>query len=248
MRKARLSTIGTLTLPVMWPCRSSAHLIWTRIRTTVIPFPFSLMPLLTLGALPWQEARVRWFIVATAISAVLPIALFFNLYWVHNYYLCAITPMWAVLVGFGLYLAWNALTARPALRVALVAVLAFAAWRSDFSVIPPPKTDLASHRVGRLAAAVAQVTPPDGYVVVADLDWDPTMLYYAKRRGLMIRGDVLPEAQLDDPGYVTLVFNRPHPELVDLFHRRGQRLTVLGQLEGWWLVRIDPRPQAAPGG
>src|SRR5262249_5416661 len=81
---------------------------WGRIAgwivTAVVPAGFALSLPLAIPFFRSAEARLRavgWMALA---GVVLPVALCFNLYWVHDYYLIAVTPSLALLAAAGL--AW----------------------------------------------------------------------------------------------------------------------------------------------
>jgi len=56
------------------------------------------------------------------------------------------------------------------------------------------------------AEYVAAHTQPDELVALAGQDWNPSIFYYARRQGLMVRDQTGPDvyAQLRDSGYTRL--------------------------------------------
>jgi hypothetical protein len=148
---------------------------------------------------PTRVERVRragW--LATAAAAPL---LFFNLYHVHNYYLIGIFPAIIAAVGVGIVAVAQRIRANTAwfaaAGIALI-VVGSAVPESDMlqwmtSPAPNPGGE-------RIRAA----TNTDDLIVVTGCDWDPTTLYFADRRGLMLRDnnlDVWKQENINDYRY-----------------------------------------------
>jgi hypothetical protein len=75
-----------------------------RIVSTVLPVAFAVTPLLAIPFFRGADRRLRLVVLTALMGLILPIAVFFNLYWVHDYYLIATTPALAVLGACGI--AW----------------------------------------------------------------------------------------------------------------------------------------------
>jgi hypothetical protein len=93
---------------------------------------------------------------------------------------------------------------------------------------------------------IRTVTPPDRHVVVAATgDWDPTMLYYARRKGLMYYQQsgltpldpdaTIPPAFLQTGGYATLVCRDVRPVFTNLWPAQRQ----VGQFGELRLIKLD---------
>jgi hypothetical protein len=123
------------------------------------------------------------------MTAVLPPLVFTNLYFVHDYYLAAVTPALAALIGLGAGSVWKRLPPKPLVkRVAILAGAVLASipllfgrayWQSIYVENPDPQAM-------EFAREVDGLTRPDDLVGVVGLDWSPTVLYYANRWGLMV--------------------------------------------------------------
>lgn len=144
--------------------------------------------------------RQRMAAAAVAASAFLTVAVFFNLYWVHDYYLTALTPQFAMAAGFaaagGMALARRAETRALIAGAAAVWVLAMAVNGYGYwKVIYLDRADFA----GRLAQAdeLAAATAPGERVVFEGFDWEPVMPYYSQRYGLMLTPHVIDNGVLD---------------------------------------------------
>jgi len=133
------------------------------------------------------------------------------LYSTQNYYPAALSPAVAMMVGLGAAWAWghrHAFAGRLALGAGLALWVTTLAQSSEYWMITyRPVVD----RDGTLAAAdfVRQRTEADDWVVIRGRGWDPSILYYADRRGYMLdarRGDVDNLERLrDDSRYVLFV-------------------------------------------
>ncbi len=179
-----------------------------------------LVGLTGAGLLVWLPAAIarlrdlpqRW-VVAVLLAAPLlgaPLVLT-PLYGTQNYYPAAISPAAATLVGLGIDWAWQrrrALVGRAALAIgsALWVVSLVLTWEYwTMSYLPVVDRD------GSLAAAafVRERTEPGDWVVIDGRGWDPTILYYADRRGYMLDDRRRPVDNLDalraDPRYTLFV-------------------------------------------
>lgn len=128
---------------------------------------------------PTKVERVRgagWLVTAAFAPLV-----FFNLYYIHTYYLIGVFPAIVAAVGVGI----AAVAQRIRLNTNVFAaagtalVLLGSAVPQDIGQwVISPKPDPAGDRI-------RAATRPDDLIVVVGCDWDPTTLYYADRRGLM---------------------------------------------------------------
>lgn len=149
------------------------------------------------GLLMWAPTAAAYlrrlpqprFLAALAISVVvLPPIVLTPLYSTQNYYPAAISPVVAMVVGLGAAWAWErrrALIGRLGLATGvalwiLTLILTRDYWLDSYR----PIVD----RDGSLAAAdfIRSRSNPGDWVVVDGRGWDPTVLYYADRRGYML--------------------------------------------------------------
>ena len=145
--------------------------------------------LLAVALVALARSAQRLFWVGVVLAGALPPLVFTNLYLVHDYYLAAVTPALAALLGFAAGFIWRHLPPKAPIRaIAAVTGLLLAAstvgfdhayWRHAWDDEPDPAT-LA------LARQLARVSEPDDRIGVIGLDWSPAVLYYADRWGLMI--------------------------------------------------------------
>lgn len=201
-----------------------------------------------------------WGIALASVLAVWAGPLVFtNLYYIHDYYLTAISPF--IAVGFGIGFAWLArqvwvvrswrlrgrwlATACLGVWVADV-VLSVGYWGVQYRGVVDPEGVLVAAR------AIDRQTGPDDRVVVTGRDWSPAALYYARRWGLMWR-EPLAMATSDrqlrhfrDLGYVKIL-DCPSGQACSVADLRTPRATILEAL-GVEPEGRAPRPGDAPAG
>jgi hypothetical protein len=178
---------------------------------------------LALVGLRYTANRPLW--LGWMLAAVGMVAVFFNLHLVHDYYQAALSPISATVVG----LAAAALIRRvpggarrvPLLAAVVVAVawLGFAFGARDDGWARA--TDHIGAEDGRLeiAARIDRATTPDELVVLAGLDWSPEVLYYARRRGLMLRNDDPAVRGLLSDAYRLYVAADPEKDSIEVLGR-----------------------------
>ena len=123
-----------------------------------------------------------------AVPAV-AVGTFFNLYYIHSYYECAILPALVVVEAAAVEVALQRLPARLPMQSPAIVAVALAAiwgtsWTSDLGrgVISSMET---SPQPNPLGMQMRDVSAPGSKFVMVGCGWDPEFLYYADRRGLM---------------------------------------------------------------
>ena len=139
---------------------------------------------LTFLATATPTARWAYDHRAEAIGLILAAAigplLFMNLYVHHTYYWVASTPAVAVLLGIGLVRSTLGRRALAGLAFAVAIVISMPTWIIAWQPAADPQGDLA------IARQVRAATRPDEWVAIVGRDWDPSILYYADRRGYAV--------------------------------------------------------------
>ncbi|OBK25470.1 hypothetical protein A5634_26250 [Mycobacterium asiaticum] len=152
--------------------------------------PLFLGVVLAVLGIKWAPTKLERFRragwLATAISAPL---LLLNLYFTHSYYLIAVYPAIVAAVGIGIVALARRVRSNTEVFAAAVtglvvigsAVLIYNPMQ--WAMAPAPDLD---------AQHIKAVTDRDDLIVVMGCDWDPTILYYADRQGLMLPDWLLP--------------------------------------------------------
>jgi hypothetical protein len=154
----------------------------------------------------------RAFAVSLVLSAFIGPVLFTNQYLIpgQEYYMAAISPLVAVAIGLAAGWAWRE-RRHPISKVVLASLVVGWAvtlhlgqgyWGRMFIPVDDPQQILPT------AQYVAANSQPDELVALAGQDWDPSIFYYAQRKGLMVRGQTGPEAyaHLRALGYTRLFY------------------------------------------
>lgn len=146
-----------------------------------------VMPALLLAAWFWLRRRWEWRAAACALLYALPIAVFWNLYFVHEYYPFANAIF--LLVGMGVMMA--SLMELPGSKawigVALLA-LQLAACGVRYGMHYYPIQDTNDPGRPQVAALVDRTTKPTDVVLVIGDDWSSAIPYQTHRRAIMIPG------------------------------------------------------------
>ena len=185
-----------------------------------------------------RERRAVW--VGIILALVLPILTFVNLYAVQSYYLAAVTPAAAAVIGYALD---GVIRRCRTLPLRAVAVTVIVVWlgatlyiqrdfvASSYSMpTPDPTTTLAQAR------EVDAGTKPNDLIVFDGLAWSPAVPYYARRRGMMLTPAIVTPKLLDSlpgQGYTFLYTTMLHaPQFSDV---------ALAVMQRWaWIGAISP--------
>ena len=175
--------------------------LWEEIGNRVLDYVLGPagIALLAVSALALVRSPQRPFWLSIALAAVLPPLVLTSLYFNHDYYLAAVTPALAALIGLGVGYAWR----RVRRRTFVIAVSAVVALHLATSVHAGKESywaqahaDDPSPWLRPFVQEVVTNTRPGDAVGVVGLDWSPELLYYADRRGLMVV-DQLQETMYD---------------------------------------------------
>jgi hypothetical protein len=173
----------------------------------------------------WRRGAIAGTVLLAAAGALLAPLTFFNLFSIHDYYLIAVTPLLAVLAGAG-FMEVRALLPFPGRTVVLAALVVIAAERAPSRL--RYRWYVQQNRQGefvapmmRVARKIEATTPPDRWVVIEGDDWSPRLLYWARRRGFMVRP---PQTEIGSlaqrPEWGTLVCKECPPGLLDIWPAR----------------------------
>lgn len=173
------------------------RLIGARIKDLCVGLPLWQLPAVVALGLVLKSRAV---VAAIALSAAATLLVFFNLYWVHDYYFAAITPQLAIVAGCA-----GAAVLGVARRLPMQAVVAgvLALWLVSLPLNAKPywrakdldAAALAGHT--ELARELAAATAPSDKVVFEGFTWSPVMPYYAHRNGVMLTYQIYNREVLD---------------------------------------------------
>ncbi len=159
-----------------------------------------LLPVaLPLALIRANSERSLLFVGWMLLAAWMPIATFTNLYVVHDYYLAAISPAIAALIGLG-FGGWLSHLTVPRAAVATLEGIALWAlslilfgsyWLPMYEPVSDPERVLAR------AEQIRDQTRPEDLVAINASGWSPSLLYYAGHWGTAVGEDVTAM-----PGYV----------------------------------------------
>jgi hypothetical protein len=164
--------------------------VWTtiarRVSGTLLGLFLFVVPLAIYG---FVRSSQRGFWLGILGAAVLPPLVFTNLYNVHDYYLAAVTPAVAAIVGLAADSVGQLIGPRrrlvvPAVALGVLAVGGSIQLRSDYWRVA--YADMSGNGALLLARELDARTVPSELVGVVGLDWSPEVLYYARRSGLMV--------------------------------------------------------------
>ena len=181
--------------------------IFERIDNLIIGSTFYLIVIITVVALIKQiDLTFFNFYLFTSLFSV---AIFFNLYLVHDYYLIAIYPaiiaMLSIILGSGLELLlknqkYQIVTQLPVIFVVLLTYISpiGKGYLNDF------RTDSG---IPDASQFIQSQTEKNSKIIMLGCDWDPTLLYFADRKGLMLMpgrfsAEILNESLVDGYQYV----------------------------------------------
>ena len=144
---------------------------------------------LLAGYLAVYRKRNVLVLVYSFASCLLAIGTLFNLYYVHDYYFMAVSPLVCVFIGILLLeikeSVWKDGNTGKVCFGILCAVLVSAQMKSG-----QPYLDgilYGNKETGSLAGYIREITDEDEWIIIEGQDWSPVTLYYAERKGFMVK-------------------------------------------------------------
>lgn len=150
-------------------------------------------------------------IISSIATCLLTIFTLFNLFYVHTYYLISLSPF--ICISFGVMAAeiCKALKAEKTLGNILIGaflvLLVYTQVESNKDYINWTFSQENTTN-GNVGVYIKQITDRGEKILVEGEDWDPTTLYYAERRGFMLR-NLSDSGVLREDNYTTLVIHHP---------------------------------------
>ncbi|HEX4578582.1 MAG TPA: glycosyltransferase family 39 protein [Candidatus Dormibacteraeota bacterium] len=176
---------------------SDWNLIAQRLQDHIISMPIWVFAALCLVAV--VRGKAVW--AGVVLAGILPIAVFFNLFWVHDYYLIAVTPVVAAVMGYSLDALVKSVRRNP-LRIAALAAAGLWVGFTLFTVrgylTPMYQGEVVDPQAVLPAAAELRATTrPGDLVVFVGLEWSSAVPYYSRRQGMMLPPPLVAPALLD---------------------------------------------------
>ncbi len=172
--------------------------------------------------LVWKQPKPKeiTLVLGSAIVTVVVIWIFINLYYIHSYYLLAVYPMLTMTFGASVVMVFRSLDSHRFARNILIPIAI--SLQLTFHLTDPTSTQLfrgfqGNSQLPALSSIISANTEPTDLVVMVNCDWDPTILYFADRKGYMVASWMfeLPDVQsreilnVDEHNYELLVFCTP---------------------------------------
>ncbi|MBF0517200.1 MAG: hypothetical protein HQK97_08800 [Nitrospirae bacterium] len=202
---------------------------WITIAGHIRPFTaltFVIVPAGAVFALRHPSRHLE-FVYTSLAGMFLTICIFFNLYRAHNYYPMALTPFLAVAAGFAIYHIFFVLLKndkpttgihlKGCLCAALITVIGYYYIGTAKAYLNTPLIKN-KYSTSTISDFLKIITPPDEYIIIADHLWNPSILYYARRKGFMINRDYDYGARLfaffKEYKFTTIVTLKDYPDLL----------------------------------
>lgn len=133
------------------------------------------------------------FVQSFSLSAFCTILIFFNLHYVHDYYQVAISPIMAILLGYGMYIVLQHLLVKKQHILIFMTIITFLlmffmsstylinSWRLGWTAQYSP--------IMQAAQFIKGTTRMGDHILLADVDyeWSPAYLFYSDRVGKKIQ-------------------------------------------------------------
>jgi len=182
-----------------------------RIDSLILP-RYTTVVLLLLPILIFESRRIAF---AATASITLTVAIFFNLYIVHDYYLVALTPQLSILSIIAVQSICSKISETQKTTTFFLVVF--------IAICLPLYQSKTYWKLSRshltYTHELKSLSEPDQFVIYGTNDWDPTGLYYSERRGMM----------MDSRGMTTKVLAElPDLEGYDFYYGPKDRADLIG--------------------
>jgi hypothetical protein len=167
-------------------------LIQHRVQGVVAPFAIALV--IGACALP---TRIRgfgilpkgnfWAGCSFVLAAVAAIGLFFNLYFIHTYYLIACSPLFALWAGTGLWFVFSLIRGSFMKLVYVLLLTGLWLWTATPQLAHVAYASSGDSRLDYLSAASKLIPPDEPVIILSATEWSSFAPYYLKRRAFMAK-------------------------------------------------------------
>lgn len=163
---------------------------WIVIFSRLPTLGFSLIGFIIILLLAGIAQRWSFRLLGLVSVPVIAIGIFFNLYIVHDYYLNAVYPALVSLIAIAVVFVQNQIADHRA-RVGFIAIATFGVLAVSWTTPEGAKlAEIARNATYNpsISKVIQEEVPEGEAVLISGCDWDPTPLYYAERRGIMLPG------------------------------------------------------------
>lgn len=156
--------------------------------------------------------KFGYIILSGTISIILTIFLLFNLYYVHDYYIIAIIPFICIFQGIILCEIVQVLRPERKLGNILIYAIGIALIYAQINSNRVYLDNLSSKENNSVGLYINKITDESERVFIEGDDWSPVTMYYAERKGFMLKFQEWMTEELFDniirrDNYTTLVAN-----------------------------------------
>jgi hypothetical protein len=167
------------------------NMIQHRVQGVVTPC-FALAMVIGFCALPFRVRGFEtlpmgnfWAGCALALAPVAAISLFFNLYFIHSYYLIACAPFLALCTGAGLWLVFSLIRGSFMKVIYVLLLVGLWLWTSTPQLAQAIYASGQDSRLDYLSAASKRIPPDEPVMILSATEWSSFAPYYLKRRAFM---------------------------------------------------------------
>lgn len=233
--------------------------IWMAIFGYIKPFmPFTLF--LVPAGLVFvikHPGRYMEFIYTSLLGTFMTVLIFFHLYMEHNYYSMAVTPFLAMTVGFAMYhilfvllknkKGTKALQLKGCIAAACLGLFIYFYIGTARGYLTYPLI-INNYSASTIGDFLKVITPPDEYIIITDHLWNPSILYYSRRKGFMIDKDHDYGERmltfLKEHKFTTIVTIRQYPELLSNW-KYVLKIAPQGyRIAGYNIYKVTDDPEA----
>lgn len=161
---------------------------WMAIFSRLPTLGFSLAGFIIVLLLAGTSQKWNARFLALGSVPLIAVGVFFNLYVVHDYYLNAVYPALVSMIAIALVFVQNLISGARSrigfISVATVGILAIA-WTTPEGAKLAEIARNATYTPA-ISKVIQEVVPEGQGVLISGCDWDPTPLYYAERKGIML--------------------------------------------------------------
>jgi hypothetical protein len=149
------------------------------------------IPIVTLAFLPFLVMKFKYFsvVVLSLIGSLLTIFVFFNLYYVHDYYFCSIVPFICIITGYFVYYIFQqtpfTLKQKYCLFIFWFLFYGWGQWKNTPYISALFSSANIHNEFISMTSYIKNHTNQNDLIMVFDYDWDPSIAYYSNRKALM---------------------------------------------------------------